>query len=125
MPDAGHDRVHIMDMTIDVLGVRLVWVRFSSRLDAAAVHEVEPEFTASVGPGKNVIVDLSGVDFVSSTGIRMLLSAAQGAQARNGKLAIFGVRDCVGEVLEDAAIRDVVPICDCLADALWAVAPPL
>ena len=61
-------------------------------------------------PGKSAIVDLSGVEFVASMGIRMLISVARAMHQRQAKLAIYNATSLVQEVFDTVKLSDIVPI---------------
>jgi anti-anti-sigma factor len=46
----------------------------------------------------HVLIDMSGVSFVGSLGMRMLIAAARTADRTGRKVAIFGVQPAVAEV---------------------------
>lgn len=85
-------------------------VVLSGRLDTAGVDAIENRFaTATSASGRHALVDLSGVEILTSMGIRMLLSAARSMSARHTRLVLFGARDLVRDVLDIAAIDSLVP----------------
>ena len=111
-------------MTVVSLGDRVVKVTLVGRLDTQSVGRVETQFIAHLAPGpNNAIVDLSGVDFVASMGIRMLVSAAKTLRTRQAKLALYGAQPRVLQVLEAVSLQQIVPICPTEAEALATVAP--
>jgi anti-sigma B factor antagonist len=57
-----------------------------------------------------VFVDLSGVSYIDSSGIAVLIEAMQRIQAYGGKLALFGIRDSVRTVFEIARLDQVFKI---------------
>jgi anti-anti-sigma factor len=110
-------------MTVNSLGEHLVKITLVGRLDTMGVGAVETRFIANLAPnGNNAVVDLSGVDFVTSLGIRMLITAARALRARQAKLALFGTQDRVREIFDSVALQQVIAICPTEADALAAVA---
>jgi stage II sporulation protein AA (anti-sigma F factor antagonist) len=111
-------------MDISPLREGLVKVTLSGRLDTVGVDRVERQFvSALVPPGSNAIVDLSQVDFVASVGIRMLIAAARGLRMKQATLALYGVQDRVGRVLESVSLAQIIPICSTEAEAFAAVTP--
>ena len=55
-------------------------IKLTGRLDTTRVGEIETEFYANIGAvkeGEAVLIDLRDVDFVSSLGIRMLITAGK------------------------------------------------
>jgi anti-sigma B factor antagonist len=112
-----------VEIDVSSLGDRLVRVRLSGRLDTQGVDRVETRFVASLVPGANsAIVDLSEVDFVSSMGIRMLVSAARTLKTRQAALAVFGAPERVNQVFEAISLSKLLPICSTEQEALAAVA---
>lgn len=77
-----------------------VVLALSGRLDSATHKAVDDKLAgALVGPGATVI-DLSGVDYISSAGLRVLLKAAKQAKSASNRLALAGVRPAVKEVFD-------------------------
>ena len=97
-----------MKMQITPLGERHVKVVLEGRLDTPGVDSIETRFLASLVPAaSNAILDMSQVDFVSSLGIRMLVSAARSLKLRQATLAMYGVQGQVhGDLRDDGAPRD-------------------
>jgi anti-anti-sigma factor len=109
--------------TVDV-GPKLVKILLAGRLDTPGVDSIETRFIATLVPNaNNAIVDLSQVDFISSMGIRMLLSAARSLKMRRAALSVFGVQDPVNQILEQVALNQMIPVCGTEAEALAAVSP--
>jgi anti-anti-sigma factor len=90
---------------------RVTKLSLNGRLDSTGVDKIEAQFLAvAQATGKHAIVDLSGVTFIASMGIRMLISAARAMSRRQSKLVLFAPQAMVGEVLNHAALGDVIPI---------------
>ena len=56
------------------------------------------------------MVDLSDVDFAASMGLRLLVVTARGLGAKDHEMALFGAQPLMQEVLEDAAIDQIIPL---------------
>lgn len=111
-----------MEMRHDNLGEvrRVVLV---GRLDTAGVDVVETKFGAAIVPnGKNTIVDLSGVSFLASMGIRMLISTTRALSRKGGRLVMFGAVPGVKDVIETAALTEIIPLAASENEALDLVA---
>jgi anti-anti-sigma factor len=105
------------------IGPRLVKVTLVGRLDSPGVDRIETRFLAALVPAaNNAIVDMSQVDFISSMGIRMLLSAARSLKMRQAGLSLFAVQDQVGQILEQVSLNQMIPVCHGETEALSAVA---
>jgi anti-sigma B factor antagonist len=89
------------------------------RLDSVTVGQVETRFTATVAAsGRSAVLDMTGVEFLSSLGIRLLLSSARVVTRRGGKVVLFGAQPMVAEVLTAMALDEVLPLVETEADAL-------
>lgn len=89
------------------------------RLDSVTVGNVETPLTAAVAAtGRNAVLDLTGLEFLSSLGIRLLLSAARVVTRRGGKVVLFGAQPMVREVLSAMALDEVLPLVDTEAQAV-------
>src|SRR3712207_1076607 len=70
------------------------------RLDSATIGAVDAPFTAALAAdGRSAVLDLTGLEFLSSLGIRLLLSSARMVTRRGGKVVLFGAQPMVAEVL--------------------------
>ena len=111
-------------MELVELGPRLVKVTLIGRLDTAGVDGIETRFLAALIPNaNNAVIDMTQVDFMTSMGIRMLVSAARSLNMRQARLALFGVQDQVKQVLEMVSIQQLIPVCDSEANSLAAIRP--
>ncbi|MHC4550301.1 MAG: STAS domain-containing protein [Planctomycetota bacterium] len=85
-------------------------VRVAGELDHEGCEEIAEAFAQATagGPGE-VVVDLSGVTFVSSQGIWMMLQTYRqlGAQGRN--LQVRGMRPHIYKVFETVGVFRAIP----------------
>jgi anti-anti-sigma factor len=90
------------------------------KLDVGGVGEIENKFLSNTaGKKKSAVVDISGVNFLGSMGLRIILDAAK-TLARDGKkLILLNPQPLVNEVLEASGIGELVSIQN---DAAAAVA---
>jgi len=89
-------------------------------------NETSPEFQTrlmgSVGSaGAAVLIDLSGVDYVSSAGLRALMTGSKQAKATGGRLAVTGLNPVVSEIFTISRFSYVVTVFETRAEALTAL----
>jgi anti-anti-sigma factor len=97
-------------------------IQMTGRLDIDGTHAVDNRFAFAAATRKhNVIVDLSGISFLASIGIRMLITNARGQQGRGGKFVLAAPTETVRKVLEIAGIDQLIPLHDTVAAALAAI----
>ncbi len=97
-------------------GIQLL--ALSGRLDMIGAGEIETKF-AGYCSGDHVlmIVDLSGVEFLASIGIRLLTLNARSIVNRGGRMVLLKPRPEVRDVLEMTGIPAIIPIYDNLESA--------
>ncbi len=81
----------------------------SGRLDTTTAPALEAELKQSIGGVKELIFDFSGVEYISSAGLRVLL-AAQKVMNRQGSMKLTGVSAEVMEVFEITGFSDILTI---------------
>ena len=101
----------------------VVRVRLSGRMDIAGVDAIAVPFAALAATNdRRVIVDLSGVDFLASIGIRAILQNARAHKMRGGGMVLLAPPPLVDEVLRAGGVANVVPIVPDLDAARAALA---
>ena len=100
-----------MDMHVSELGGTVTCIRLTGRLDAPGADRIDTAFTAAVvAVGRDTVVDLSGVSFVASMGIRLLIAGARGLNGKGAKLVLFGAPELVYAALDQAALDQIIPL---------------
>jgi anti-sigma B factor antagonist len=121
--------VAMMDVEENTTGIevtpldeRVTRIVLTGRLDTPGVDLIETRFVAGAVPvARHAVVDISRVEFVASMGIRMFVSAARSMGHRQTRMAIYGARPLVRQVLEHAALGELIPIVADEDEALAAV----
>lgn len=112
-----------MEIAVNPLSAGAVEVRLIGRLDTSGVDVIETRFNASaLAGGHDALVDLSQVSFVSSMGIRMLLTGAKAMRTKQRQFLLFVPAGPVREVLETAAIGTLIPMFSVRDEALAQLA---
>lgn len=96
-------------------------VNLRGRLDANAVQTISGTFGRVARTQAQLIVDLSRVSFIASTGLRTLIGAARALASRNGRMVFLGPEPSVESVLITSGTDAVVPIYQDLMEAICAV----
>lgn len=123
-PSAAHNSTEtkILEMTLEELAGPATLVRLHGRLDASGADAIGLRFTAGVaGQSRNAVVDLTGVSFVASLGLRLLISAARSLAGKGHRVALFGANEMVQGVFDDAALDQIMPIVATEAEAIAAL----
>jgi anti-anti-sigma factor len=99
-----------MELEIVERSDTLVRLALTGRLDTGGVDAVETRFNAALGRSGHVVVDLSGVTFLSSMGVRLLLTAAKVLDRRGARLVLAAAQPLVEQALRHAAIDEIIPV---------------
>jgi anti-sigma B factor antagonist len=91
------------------------------RLDATAVQAISPMFDRITRAQRQLIVDLSRVSFIASTGLRTLISASRTVASRHGRMVFLRPEPSVEAVLIASGTNVLIPIFHELVDAICAV----
>jgi anti-anti-sigma factor len=97
---------------------RLQVMTLSGRIDAAASDELELVFMQHLEKGRRLLIlDMAGVDYVSSRGLRMLVTMWKRAHDAQGELVLSGLQPAVSEVMRLLGLDLVFTIFAALDDA--------
>jgi anti-anti-sigma factor len=70
-------------------------------LNASAFHEsLRPHLQDCCSGGDGIVLDLSGLDYISSAGLRIFMMAAKQARAQGGRIAVAQMQALVQEIFE-------------------------
>ena len=84
-------------------------VALEGRLDTVTAPQLEGELRTAVNGVDELIFNLEKLDYISSAGLRVLLSA-QKVMNRQGKMTVTGVQEAVMEVFEITGFSDILTI---------------
>ena len=110
----------------------VVCITVEGRLDAATVPTLEQALQRLLTEGQGrLVMNLSGVNYISSSGLRVLLTARRQARSRGGDMFLCHLHPRVREIFEMVGFLSVFGIyaeCEQAASAFSqsaSVAPPL
>ncbi len=81
----------------------------AGRLDTQTAPELEKAFDEIVAGVKDLIFDMSGLEYVSSAGLRVILKA-QKIMNTQGTMKLTGVNDNIMEVFDITGFLDILTI---------------
>jgi anti-sigma B factor antagonist len=102
-----------LDMELKVIKDDETYIHLglAGKMDISGVQEMESKFISLIASGKkNALVDISGVSFVGSMGLRVFLTAAKSLSWEKKSLILLNPQPMVNEVLEASSFQDVVAI---------------
>jgi len=88
-------------------------VKVSGCINAGNSSELEKKFSEVIESGSTfLVVDMSGLEYISSAGLRVMLSAYKKIKAVNGRIVLCALQEIVREVfdLSDfSSLFEIVP----------------
>ena len=84
-------------------------IALEGRLDTNTAPQLEAELKTSLSGITELDLDFSGLEYISSAGLRVLL-AAQKTMSRQGKMTIRNVNETIMEVFEITGFVEILTI---------------
>jgi anti-sigma B factor antagonist len=99
-----------MKMSVEPVAPGVVKVILDGRLDITGSGVIDLQFSAIAGSHRSIVVDLAGVSFLASIGIRTLLLGAKAVQRRGGNFILLNPVDEVERVLDVMGVTELMPV---------------
>ena len=97
-----------MDMKHEIRGDALI-LKPARRIDSSTAKAFEEQAGALIDGGpKKVVIDFSGLDYISSAGLRVVLTAAKKVKASGGGLTLCGLQGNIKEVIEVSGFASIL-----------------
>jgi len=111
-----------LNVTCRVLSEQSITVlSLAGRLDANTVSQLERALTdAYISGHRTIVMDLGELTYISSSGLRVLLTGRNNARKRKGDILLCNLRPAVREVLEMVGFSAIFPIFENLEQAMDA-----
>jgi len=86
-------------------------------------HDLADHLDACARQGAALVLDMSGLEYVSSAGLRCLMIAAKQAKSHSGRIVVSAPQPIVAEILQISRFNLVLPVFGTTREALAAVSP--
>lgn len=93
-------------------------MRADGEIDSHSVHAFHEAATEAANLAAHVVIDLTQVTFVDSTGLGGLIAARKTARERGGSLSLVSPPPLVRRLLGSTRLHDVFDIYDSLDEAI-------
>ena len=113
----------MMAITIEDIDGGVTRVVLSGRLDISGVSAIDLPLSVVGGSRRAVVIDLSGVDFMASLGLRSIIVTAKAIINKRGEVVLVAPQPAVEDVLRTSGIDALIAIHRDEAEAIAAVAP--
>ena len=97
-------------MTIEIMkNAAETTIEIVGRLDTITAPALDKTINEDIGDTKNLVLDLKGMEYISSAGLRVLLGAQKKMQ-KIGSMKVIHVCEAVMEVFEMTGFADILVI---------------
>jgi len=110
-----------MTITTEPMEGDITRIVLEGRMDIEGAAAIDLRMNVVGGSAKSLLIDLRGVSFIGSMGLRSLVLPAQAVRRRGGKAVLFGPISMVEEVITASKIDQVIPIFHELDSAVAAL----
>jgi len=86
-------------------------------------RDLAAELDACARDGASLVLDMSGLEYVSSAGLRCLMIAARQAAARQSRVVAAAPQPVVAEILQISRFNLVLPVYGTTREAVASVSP--
>lgn len=94
-------------------------ITVEGRMDAVSTPEFEQTLGGWIDEGNiRFIVDFAGLDYISSAGLRGILTTVKRLKAGGGRIVLTALRGTVKEVFEISGFSTIIPIYESVEVAL-------
>jgi anti-sigma B factor antagonist len=98
-------------------------MRVTGEVDVATAAPLRQELAVHMGSHqRDLVLDVSGVTFMDSTGLGVLVRAVRQVRERGGRMELVSDEDPVMDLLRLTALADVLPVHKTLGEALSVLA---
>lgn len=99
-----------MEINKNVSGSELT-LKLSGRLDTTTSPELQQEVESSITPDiKSLVFDFSELDYISSAGLRVMLSSQKKMNSSGGSMVVKHANEMIYEVFETTGFTDIIQI---------------
>jgi anti-anti-sigma factor len=91
----------------------ILLIALKGRLDGSTVQSAERSINEILGSGSDrLLFDFSELEYLSSGGLRVILSAAKEIKRRAGRIVLCAMQNYVKEIFEVSGFTAIIPIKD-------------
>jgi len=88
----------------------VVTLAVEGRLETGTAPELEAELNKVLPTAQNLILDFAKLEYVSSAGLRVLLTAQKTINAHNAKMKIINANDVIKEVFDITGFNSILTV---------------
>ena len=96
-------------------------VQIAGEIDAQTAPQVREQIAAQIHPGIALLLDMTGVEYMSSAGLRVLLGTYRQVQNRQGRVVLAGLSPELQDVMSMTGFSRFFTVCATVEQGLTAL----
>jgi anti-sigma B factor antagonist len=110
-----------MEINVQSIG-QVTVVEISGEIDSNTAPQAQERLLPLVQPGAKILLDMSGVEYMSSAGLRMLLSMYRQISRQNGGIVLVGLTEEIKDTMSITGFLNFFTTRDTVDEGLNALA---
>jgi|SRR5688572_7565071 anti-sigma B factor antagonist len=110
-----------MEINVKSIG-QVTVVEISGDIDSNTAPQAQEQILPMVQPGSKVLLDMNRVEYMSSAGLRMLLSTYRQISRGNGDIVLVGLSEEIKDTMSVTGFLNFFTTRDTLEEGLQALA---
>lgn len=101
----------------------VIIAKVSGRVHGTYSNEIDSSLTHAARQGRYLLLDLSELEYIASSGLRIFLKLRNEAMSKGGQVAILHPSENVRKILEVAGFEHLFPMVQTVEEALehWGI----
>ena len=99
----------------------VVLIELEGSLDGKTAPEVQKQLLPTAEVQRKVILDMTGVSYISSAGLRVLLLLYRQLKAKGGRIALVGMTEEIMDVMSNTGLLNFFLISDSVKGGIEAL----
>ena len=109
-----------MDITIENID-HVVVLGISGDIDGKTAPQVQEQILTQMQPGSKILLDMRNVGFMSSAGLRVLLTTYRRAVQEQSEVLLVGIREEIKDTMSATGFLGFFPLNDTVEEGLKAL----
>jgi anti-sigma B factor antagonist len=110
-----------MEINVKSIG-QVTVVEISGDIDSNTAPQAQEQVLPLVQPGSKVLLDMGGVEYMSSAGLRMLLSMYRQISRGDGGIVLVGLSEEIKDTMSVTGFLNFFTTCGTVDEGLQALA---
>jgi len=85
-------------------------IELEGRIDTTTAPELDEAVKSSIDGVTDLVFDMTGLEYISSAGLRVLLSAQKAMGKVNGNMVVKNINDVIQEIFEVTGFIDIFTV---------------